>query len=59
MLRRDDFVPVDIRAETIRELEKIVTKSSGSKIFEYDFWTNDDGIPAAPKYTFLLSLVII
>ncbi len=34
----DDFVPGDIRAETIRELEKIVTTSSGCKIFEYDFW---------------------
>ncbi len=43
MLRRDDFVQGDIRAETIRELEKIVTTSSGSKIFVYDFWKKDDG----------------
>ena len=37
------IVREDIRAETIRELEKIVTTSSGSKIFEYDFWKKDDG----------------
>jgi hypothetical protein len=43
MLRRKDFVPDEIHAETIRELEKIVTTSSGSKINDYDFWTKDDG----------------
>ena len=41
MLRRDDFVREEIRAETIRELEKIVATSSGRKIHEYDFWTKD------------------
>ncbi len=38
-----EFVLEEIRAETIRELEKIVATSSGSKIYEYDFWTKDNG----------------
>ena len=43
MIKRKDFVIEDIRCETIRELEQITEKSSGSKISEYDLWTKDDG----------------
>ena len=58
MLRRDDFVPEEIRAETIRELEKIVTTSSGSKIYEYDFWTKDDGKQEVKLYLRSLRQII-
>ncbi len=43
MIRRKDFVREDIRYETIRELEQIIEKGSGSKIFECDLWSKEDG----------------
>ena len=43
MIRRKDFVREDIRYETIRELEQIIEKGSGSKVFEYDLWSKEDG----------------
>ena len=58
ILRRNDFVPGDIRAETIRELEKIVTTSSGSKIFEYDFWKKEDGKQEVTLYLRSLKKII-
>ena len=58
MLRRDDFVREDIRAETIRELEKIVATSSGSKIDEYNFWTKDDGKQEVKLYLRSLKQII-
>ena len=43
MIKRRDFVIEDIHAETIRELETLVSDCSRSKISEYDLWTKDDG----------------
>ena len=43
MLRRDDFVREEIRAETMREPEKILPTGGGSKIYECNFWTRDYG----------------
>ena len=43
MIKRRDFVIEDIHAETIRELEILVSDCSRSKISEYDLWTKDDG----------------
>ena len=58
MLRRDDFVREEIRAETIRELENIVTANGGSKIHEYDFWTKDDGKQEVELYLRSLKQII-
>ena len=52
------FVPEEIRAETIRELEKIVTSSSGSKIYEYEFWAKDDGKQEVKLYLRSLRQII-
>ena len=43
MIKRRDFVIEDIRAETIRELETLISDCSKSKISEYDLWTKADG----------------
>ena len=58
MLRKKEFVREDIRAETIRELEKIVATSSGSKIYEYDFWTKDDGKQEVKLYLRSLKQIV-
>ncbi len=58
MLRRNHFIPGDIRAETIWELQKFVTTSSGSKLFECDFWTMDDGKQEVKLYLRSLKQII-
>jgi hypothetical protein len=61
MLRKKEFVRDDIRAETIRELEKIVATnatSSGSKIYEYYFWTKDDGKQEVKLYLRSLKQIV-
>ena len=50
MLKRRDFVIEDIRAETIRELETLISDCSRSKISEYDFWTKGDGKQEVKAY---------
>ncbi len=58
MLGKKEFVPEEICAETIRELKKIVATSSGSKIYEYDFWTKDDGKQEVKLYLRSLRQII-
>jgi hypothetical protein len=58
MLRRKEFVPKEIRPETIRELEKIVATSSGCKISEYEFWTKNDGKQEVKLYLRSLKQII-
>ena len=58
ILRWDDFVPAEICAETFWELEKIVTTSSGNKIYECDFWTKDNGKQEAKLYLRSLRQII-
>ena len=43
MIKRRDFVIENIRAETIRELETVISDCSRSKLPEYDLWTKADG----------------
>jgi hypothetical protein len=42
MIKRGDFVIEDIRAETIRELETLISDCSRCKISHYDLWTKAD-----------------
>jgi hypothetical protein len=50
MIKRRDFVIEDIRAETIRELETLISDCSRSKISEYDLWTKADGKQEVKAY---------
>ena len=43
MIKRRDFVIEDSRAETIRELETLVSDCSRCKISQYDLWTKANG----------------
>ncbi len=47
MIKQRAFVIEYIRADTIREIEKMITDSSSSKILEYDLWTESDGVQEA------------
>ena len=58
MIKRTDFVREDIRYETIRELEQIIEKSSGSKISEYDLWSKEDGKQEVKVYLRSLRQII-
>jgi hypothetical protein len=42
MIKRRDFVIEDIHAETIREMEMLISECSRSKISGYGLWTKDD-----------------
>ena len=44
MIKQRAFVIKDIRAETIREIEEMISDSSSSKILEYDLWRESDGV---------------
>ncbi len=48
----------DIRAETIRELETLISDCSRSKISEYDLWTKADGKQEVKAYLRTLKLTI-
>jgi hypothetical protein len=43
MIKRRDFVIEDIRAETIRELEALISDCSRCKISQYNLWTKANG----------------
>ena len=44
MIKQRAFVIKDIRVETIREIEEMISDSSSSKILEYDLWRESDGV---------------
>ena len=44
MIKQRAFVIKDTRAETIREIEEMISDSSSSKILEYDLWRESDGV---------------
>ena len=58
MLKRRDFVIEDIRAETIRELETLISDCSKSKISEYDLWTQGDGKQEVKVYLRSLKQIV-
>ena len=58
MLKRRDFVIEDIHAETIRELETLISDCSRSKISEYDLWTQGDGKQEVKVYLRSLKQIV-
>ncbi len=56
MIKRRDFVTEDIRAETIRELETLISDCSRCKISQYDLWTKADGKQEVEAYLRSLKL---
>ena len=58
MIKRRDFVIEDIRAETIRELETLISDCSRSKISEYDLWTKADGKQEVKAYLRNLKVIV-
>ena len=58
MIKRRDFVIEDIRAETIRELETLVSDCSRSKISEYNLWTKADGKQEVKAYLRSLKQIV-
>jgi hypothetical protein len=59
MIKRRDFMIEDIRAETIRELETIISDCSRWKISQYDdydLWTKADGKQEVKAYLRSLKL---
>jgi hypothetical protein len=43
MIKRRVFIVEDLHAESIREIEKMISDSSASKISEFDLWGKMDG----------------
>ncbi len=56
MIKRRDFVIEDIRAETIRELETLISDCRRFKISQYDLWTKADGKHEVKAYSRTLKL---
>ena len=56
MIKRRYFVIEDIRAETIRELETLISDCSRCKISQYDLWTKADGKQEVKVYLRTLKL---
>jgi hypothetical protein len=50
MIKRRDFVIEDIRAETIRELETLISDYSRCKISQYNIWTKAYGKQEVKAY---------
>ncbi len=56
MIKRRDFVIEDIRAETIREQETLISDCSRCKISQYDLWTKVDGKQEVKAYLMTLKV---
>ena len=56
MIKRRDFVIEDIHAETIRELETLISDYSRCKISQYDLWTKAYGKQEVKAYLRSLKL---
>jgi hypothetical protein len=43
LVKRDNFVPGEIRTNRIQQIESWIEKADGSTMFEYDVWEEGDG----------------
>ena len=59
MIKERTFVVEDIRAGSIREIEKMITDACGTKIKEYNLWTETDGLQEVKVYLRSLREIII
>ena len=59
MIKQRAFVIKDTRAETIREIEEMISDSSSSKILEYDLWRESDGVQDSEVKVYLRFLLHI
>ena len=63
MIKQRAFVIKDTRAETIREIEEMISDSSSSKILEYDLcqflWRESDGVQDSEVKVYLRLLLHI
>ena len=50
MIKTRAFVIEDIRADSIREIEKMISDSCSSKITEHDLWREIDGVQDVKVY---------
>ncbi len=50
MLKNRAFVLEDLHADSIREIEKLISDSCKGKITEYDLWTEMDGLQEVKLY---------
>jgi hypothetical protein len=51
MIKTRAFVIEDIRADSIREIEKMISDSCSSKITEHDLWREIDGVQEVKVYS--------
>ena len=51
MIKTRAFVIEDIRADSIREIEKMISYSCRSKITEHDLWREIDGVQDVKVYS--------
>ena len=50
MLKERAFILEDLHADSIREIEKLISDSCKGKIREYDLWTEMDGLQEVKLY---------
>ena len=58
MIKQRSFVIEDIHADSIREIEKMISDSSSSKISEFDLWKKIDGKQDVKAYLRSLRRII-
>ena len=58
MLKERAFVLEDLHADSIREIEKLISDSCKGKITEYDLWTEMDGLQEVKLYLRTLRQII-
>jgi hypothetical protein len=58
MLKERAFIIEDLRADSIREIEKLISDSCRGKITEYDLWTGMDGLQEVKVYVRTLRHII-
>ncbi len=58
MINRHAFIIEDLYADSIREIERMITDSSASKISEFDLWRKIDGIQDVKIYLRLLPHIV-
>jgi hypothetical protein len=58
MLKERAFILEDLHADSIREIEKLISDSCKGKIKEYDLWTEMDGLQEVKLYLRTLRQII-
>jgi hypothetical protein len=58
MLKERAFIIEDLRADSIREIEKLISDSCKGKITEYDLWKEMDGLQEVKLYLRTLRQII-